>query len=127
MMMSAIADADVVIVNPEHFAVALSYDPSKNGAPIMVAKGADLLAQAIRERAKEEGVPLFSSPVLARSIFYTTEINQSVPESLYYAVAQVIAYIFNLNSFERGAQTAKKPDPKVPDDMRYNADGTPTS
>tara|TARA_B110000977_G_scaffold117201_1_gene151399 strand:+ start:1466 stop:2611 length:1146 start_codon:yes stop_codon:yes gene_type:complete len=127
MMMSAVADADVVIVNPEHFAVALSYDPSKNGAPIMVAKGADLLAQAIRERAKEEGVPLFSSPVLARSIFYTTEINQSVPESLYYAVAQVIAYIFNLNSFERGAQTAKKPDPKVPEDMRYNADGTPTS
>ena len=124
MMMSAVADADVVIVNPEHFAVALSYDPSKNGAPIMVAKGADLLAQAIRERAKEEGVPLFSSPVLARSIFYTTEINQSVPESLYYAVAQVIAYIFNLNSFERGAQTAKKPTPKVPDDMRYNADGS---
>jgi flagellar biosynthetic protein FlhB len=127
MMMSAIADADVVIVNPEHFAVALSYDPSKNGAPIMVAKGADLLAHAIRERAKEEGVPLFSSPVLARSIFFTTEINQSVPESLYYAVAQVIAYIFNLNSFERGAQTAKKPDPKVPNDMRYNADGSPTS
>ena len=124
MMMSAIADADVVIVNPEHFAVALSYDPSKNGAPIMVAKGADLLAKAIRERAKEEGIPLFSSPVLARSIFYTTEINQSVPESLYYAVAQVIAYIFNLNSFERGAQMAKKPNPKVPDDMRYNADGS---
>ena len=124
MMMSAIADADVVIVNPEHFAVALSYDPSKNGAPIMVAKGADLLAKAIRERAKEEGIPLFSSPVLARSIFYTTEINQSVPESLYYAVAQVIAYIFNLNSFELGAQTAKKPNPKVPDDMRYNADGS---
>ena len=96
----------------------------KNGAPIMVAKGADLLAKAIRERAKEEGIPLFSSPVLARSIFYTTEINQSVPESLYYAVAQVIAYIFNLNSFERGAQTAKKPNPKVPDDMRYNADGS---
>jgi len=124
MMMSAVADADVVIVNPEHFAVALSYDPSKNGAPIMVAKGADLLAQAIRERAKEEGVPLFSSPVLARSIFYTTEINESVPESLYYAVAQVIAYIFNLNSFERGAQTAKKPEPNVPADMRYNQDGS---
>jgi flagellar biosynthetic protein FlhB len=127
MMMAAVADADVVIVNPEHFAVALSYDPSKNGAPIMVAKGADLLAQAIRERAKEEGIPLFSSPALARSIFFTTEINQSVPESLYYAVAQVIAYIFNLNSFERGAQTAKKPDPKVPDDMRYNADGSQVS
>lgn len=124
MMMSAIADADVIIVNPEHFAVALSYDPSKDGAPIMVAKGADLLAQAIRERAKEEGVPLFSSPVLARSIFFTTEINQTVPESLYYAVAQVIAYIFNLNSFEQGAQTAKKPNPKVPEEMRYNSDGT---
>ena len=127
MMMSAIADADVIIVNPEHFAVALSYDPSKDGAPIMVAKGADLLAQAIRERAKEEGVPIFSSPVLARSIFFTTEINQTVPESLYYAVAQVIAYIFNLNSFERGAEMAKKPNPDVPEDMRFNADGRPSS
>jgi len=124
MMMAAIADADVVIVNPEHFAVALSYDPSKDGAPIMVAKGADMLAQAIRERAREEGVPIFSSPVLARSIFFTTELNEAVPESLYYAVAQVIAYIFNLNSFARGAKTAKKPIPKVPDNMRYNADGT---
>ena len=123
MMMSAIADADVIIVNPEHFAVALSYDPSKDGAPIMVAKGADLLAQAIRERAKEEGVPIFSSPVLARSIFFTTDINQTVPESLYYAVAQVIAYIFNLNSFERGAEMAKKPNPDVPEDMRFDADG----
>ncbi len=124
MMMAAVADADVVIVNPEHFAVALSYDSSKDGAPIMVAKGADFLAQGIRERAKEEGVPIFSAPVLARSIFFTTEINQAIPESLYYAVAQVIAYIFNLNSFERGAQTAKKPTPDVPDNMRYNADGT---
>ena len=123
MMMQAVADADVVIVNPEHFAVALSYDPSKDGAPIMVAKGADFLAQGIRERAKEEGVPIFSSPALARSIFYTTELNQAVPESLYYAVAQVIAYIFSLNSFERGAQTAKKPNPKVPEDMRYDAKG----
>ncbi len=126
MMMSAIADADVIIVNPEHFAVALSYDPSKDGAPVMVAKGADLLAQAIREKAKEEGVPIFSSPVLARSIFFTTEINQTVPESLYYAVAQVIAYIFNLNSFERGAQTAVKPNPDVPEDMRFDARGRPS-
>ena len=125
-MMSAIADADVIIVNPEHFAVALSYDPSKDGAPVMVAKGADLLAQAIREKAKEEGVPIFSSPVLARSIFFTTEINQTVPESLYYAVAQVIAYIFNLNSFERGAQTAVKPNPDVPEDMRFDARGRPS-
>jgi flagellar biosynthesis protein FlhB len=124
MMMAAVADADVVIVNPEHFAVALSYDPSKDGAPIMVAKGADFLAQGIRERAKEEGVPIFSAPALARSIFYTTEINQAVPESLYYAVAQVIAYIFNLNSFQRGARAAKRPNPKVPENMRYNADGT---
>jgi flagellar biosynthesis protein FlhB len=124
MMMAAVADADVVIVNPEHFAVALSYDASKDGAPIMVAKGADFLAQGIRERAKEEGVPIFSAPALARSIFFTTEINQAIPESLYYAVAQVIAYVFNLNSFERGARTAKKPTPNVPENMRYNADGT---
>ena len=89
----------------------------------MVAKGADFLAMGIRERAKEHGVPLFSSPMLARSIYFTTEINQPVPESLYYAVAQVIAYIFSLNSFSRGAKPAAKPNPDVPENMRFDTDG----
>jgi flagellar biosynthetic protein FlhB len=123
-MMEAVADADVIIVNPEHFAVALSYDPSSNGAPVVVAKGADFMAQGIRERAAEHGVPLFSSPTLARALYFTTDINQSVPESLYYAVAQVIAYVFSLNSLGPGSSVADKPRPEVPVGMRYNTDGT---
>jgi len=122
-MMESVADADVIIVNPEHFAVALSYDPSSNGAPVVVAKGADFMAQGIRERATEHGVPLFSSPTLARALYFTTDINQSVPESLYYAVAQVIAYVFSLNSLGPGSTVAEKPQPDVPAGMRYNTEG----
>ena len=122
-MMESVADADVIIVNPEHFAVALSYDPSSNGAPVVVAKGADFMAQGIRERAAEHGVPLFSSPSLARALYFTTDINQSVPESLYYAVAQVIAYVFSLNSLGPGSTVAEKPQPDVPAGMRYNTEG----
>jgi flagellar biosynthetic protein FlhB len=123
-MLEAVADADVLIVNPEHFAVALSYDPSSNGAPLVVAKGADFMAQSIRERAGKSGVPLFSSPTLARALYFTTDINQSVPESLYYAVAQVIAYVFSLNSLGPGSTVAERPRPEVPAGMRYNTDGT---
>lgn len=122
-MMESVADADVIIVNPEHFAVALSYDPSSNGAPVVVAKGADFMAQGIRERAAEHGVPLFSSPTLARALYFTTDINQSVPESLYYAVAQVIAYVFSLNSLGPDSTVAEKPRPEVPAGMRYNTEG----
>ena len=123
-MMDAVGDADVIIVNPEHFAVALSYDPSSSGAPTVVAKGVDFLAQGIRERAGDNAVPVFLSPTLARAIYFTTDVNQSIPESLYYAVAQVIAYVFSLNSLGRGAAVAEKPNPEVPKGMRYNPDGT---
>lgn len=123
-MVDAVAEADVVIVNPEHFAIALSYDPSSNGAPTVVAKGVDYMAQTIREKAHENGVPIFSSPSLARALYFTTDVNQSVPEALYYAVAQVIAYVFSLNSVDRHASMAKKPSPQVPAEMRYKTDGT---
>jgi flagellar biosynthetic protein FlhB len=123
-MMDAVGDADVIIVNPEHFAVALSYDPSSSGAPMVVAKGVDFLAQGIRERAGDNAVPVFLSPTLARALYFTTDVNQSIPESLYYAVAQVIAYVFSLNSLGRGAAVAEKPNPEVPKGMRYNPDGT---
>ncbi len=122
-MIQAVADADVVIVNPEHFAVCLTYDPGSDEAPVVVAKGVDFMAQTIRDKAKECGVPLFSSPSLARAIYFTTEIKQSVPESLYYAVAQVIAYVFGLNSINRGGAKAKKPSPEVPKEMRFDQDG----
>ena len=123
-MLEAVAEADVVIVNPEHFAVALSYDPSSDSAPVLVAKGVDFIAENIKQKAGESGVTVFSSPSLARALYFTTDINQSVPEALYHAVAQVIAYVFSLNGLKPGAKASTKPDPQVPAGMRYNADGT---
>lgn len=100
-MMSAVPKADVVITNPTHYAVALRYDVERAGAPLMVAKGADLVAFRIREIAQANGVPVVSSPRLARAIFHTTEIDQEVPAALYLAVAQVLAYVFHLRNWRR--------------------------
>ena len=122
-MLEAIAEADVVITNPEHFAVALAYDPSSEDPPKVVAKGTDLMAERIRERAGEEGVPLFQSPVLARALFFTTEIEAFIPEPLFEAVAQVIAYIFNINSINRSSNLRDKPVPRVPDNMVFDSEG----
>ncbi|MBM27481.1 MAG: flagellar biosynthesis protein FlhB [Halieaceae bacterium] len=122
-MLEAISEADVVITNPEHFAVALSYDPSSEDPPKVVAKGADLIAEKIRERAAEEGVPLFQSPVLARALFFTTELEGFIPEPLFEAVAQVIAYIFNINSINQSNISHARPVPRVPDEMIFDSDG----
>jgi flagellar biosynthesis protein FlhB len=122
-MMQNVKDADVVITNPEHFAVALSYDPTGDGAPIVVAKGADLIAAGIREEAKTHGVYLFQAPPLARALFYTTEVDQTVPEELYVAVAQVIAYVFNLDNVKPGQPGMQKPKPVVPPEMAFDASG----
>lgn len=122
-MLEAIAEADVVITNPEHFAVALAYDPSSEDPPKVVAKGTDVMAERIRERAGEEGVPLFQSPVLARALFFTTEIDAFIPEPLFEAVAQVIAYIFNINSINRSSNLRDKPVPRVPDNMVFDSEG----
>ncbi len=122
-MMLKIQDADVVITNPTHFAVALSYDPTDDGAPILIAKGEDALAAKIREKAQEHGVYLFEAPLLARALYFTTKLDHPIPEPLYHAVAQVIAYVFSLNqSYGRGGQVVK-PTPKVPDEMKFEANG----
>lgn len=121
-MMEAVADADVVITNPEHFAIALSYDPTADEPPKVVAKGVDLVALRIKERSKEEGVPLFESPMLARALYFTTELDQFIPEPLFEAVAQVIAYIFNLSTAQSAAKN-NKPTPRVPDDMLFDSEG----
>ena len=122
-MLEAVAEADVVIVNPEHFAVALSYDPSSSNAPVLVAKGVDFLAESIRDRASSGGVQIFSSPTLARAIYFTTDVNQPVPEGLYHAVAQVIAYVFSLNARHPASKELVLPIPEVPAGMRYTKDG----
>ena len=122
-MMQKVKDADVVITNPEHFAVALAYDPAGDGAPTLVAKGADLMAQQIREEANRHGVPIFEAPPLARALFFTTEVERPIPEALYLAVAQVIAYVFSLAAVRPGRVAMTKPTPQVPPEMRFDATG----
>ena len=122
-MIDRVKDADVVITNPEHFAVALSYDPNGDSAPILLAKGADAVAARIREEAEKHGIEIFQAPPLARALYFTTEVERPVPEDLYYAVAQVIAYIFNLASVRPGAPPVQRPQPKVPPNMQFDASG----
>lgn len=118
-MMEEVPKADVVITNPTHFAVALKYDDGKMGAPRLVAKGAELVAARIREIAADNNVPLVEAPPLARAIFYTTELEDEIPARLYLAVAQVLAYVYQLRKATRRGH--KKPEfPKdldVPDEM----------
>jgi len=112
-MMEDVPTADVIITNPTHFAVALKYDDARMGAPQVVAKGKDLIAKRIRELAEENGVPLFSAPPLARVLFRTTDIGDEIPARLYTAVAQILAYIYQLNETLRPGQ--RRMAPPVPD------------
>jgi flagellar biosynthetic protein FlhB len=112
-MMEELPNADVVITNPTHFAVALKYDEATMGAPRVIAKGKDLLAARIREIAQLHKVPLFSAPPLARALYRSTEIGDEVPSRLYTAVAQVLAYIYQLNETLRPGQ--KRMEPPVPE------------
>jgi flagellar biosynthetic protein FlhB len=122
-MMDRVKDADVIITNPEHFAVALEYDPTGEGAPIMLAKGSDHMAALIREEAKAHGIVLFEAAPLARAIYFTTEIDQQVPEDLYHAVAQVIAYVFSLEAASPMNPPRPKPQVTVPPSMLFSPDG----
>ena len=96
-MMDSIPNADVVITNPTHYAVVLKYDQDTMMAPVMVAKGADFIAQKIREIANENNVPIVENPPLARGLFAAMEIDDEIPEEYFQAVAEVITYVWNLN------------------------------
>ncbi len=98
-MMSEVPKADVVVTNPTHFAVALKYDSEKMGAPQVVAKGMNLVAQKIRELAAENDVPVLELPPLARALHKHVEVGEGVPTALYTAVAEVMAYVYQLNQF----------------------------
>lgn len=93
-MMQAVPEADVVITNPTHFAVALKYTPKEMNAPVCVAKGQDLIAFRIREIAKEHNIEIYENPPLARSLYDLVEVEQEIPNELYKAVAEVISYVF---------------------------------
>jgi flagellar biosynthetic protein FlhB len=122
-MIDKVKDADVIITNPEHFAVALSYDPTGDSAPLLLAKGSDFMAARIREEAQKHGVEMFAAPPLARALYFSTELDHPVPESLYLAVAQVIAYVFSLADVQPGVAPMLKPKPKVPASMMFDANG----
>jgi flagellar biosynthetic protein FlhB len=95
-MMAAVPKADVVVTNPTHFACALKYDPDSMGAPVLVAKGQDLMALRIRELAKEHDVMIVENPPLARALYAAVEVDREVPPEHYKAVAEVISYVFRL-------------------------------
>ncbi len=111
-MMQEVPKADVVITNPTHYAVALRYDEARNRAPIVVAKGSDLIAARIREIAAENGVPLVAAPPLARALYRSVELGHEVPAALYVTVAQVLTYVYQLKAaMARGA--APPPPPTI--------------
>jgi flagellar biosynthetic protein FlhB len=116
-MMHKVPAADVVIVNPTHFAVALKYDPKTMRAPRVLAKGADLVAANIRRIAEEHRVPVFESPKLARALYRSTDLNKEIPAGLYVAVAQVLSYIFRVRNLNPTvAARVARPEPQVGDE-----------
>jgi flagellar biosynthetic protein FlhB len=116
-MMHKVPTADVVIVNPTHFAVALKYDPKNMRAPRVLAKGVDLVAANIRRIAEEHRVPVFESPKLARALYKSTDLNREIPAGLYGAVAQVLSYIFRVRTLNPTvAARVARPDPNVGDE-----------
>lgn len=114
-MMAAIPDANVVIMNPTHFAVALRYRPHE-GAPRVVAKGKDTVALRIRERAQEHEVPVVEAPQLARALFKTCELDQEIPSSLFNGVAKVLAFVHRLNGRSSLSGVFVLPDIQVEDE-----------
>jgi flagellar biosynthetic protein FlhB len=113
-MMQKVPAADVVIVNPTHFAVALKYDPNKMRAPRVLAKGVDLVAQNIRRVAAEHRIAVFESPKLARALYRSTDLDREIPAGLYLAVAQVLSYVFRVRTLNPTlAARVVRPDPTL--------------
>ncbi len=121
--LDAVGKADVIVTNPSHFAVALSYAVGTDEAPKVIAKGADFMAKRMKEKAADSGVYIFEEPQLARALFFTTEVDQDIPRLLFEAVAEVIAYVFQLNAFSKDGQNLKKPRLKLPSKMQFDESG----
>jgi len=118
-MMEDIPDADVIVTNPTHYAVALRYDQDGNGAPTVVAKGADFIAAQIRKVANAHDVAIVEAPPLARALYFNTDIGQEIPAGLYVAVAQLLAYVYQLKNMQAPGQEVPAPpdDLPVPDEL----------
>jgi len=121
-MMGDVPEADVVITNPTHYSVAIKYNQSGGGAPVLVAKGVDHMALKIREVAVEYKVPILSAPPLARAIYYNTELESEIPEGLYVAVAQVLAHVYQLDRSrgKYGPVDDMDEDFPIPDDLKHD-------
>ncbi len=119
-IMEEVPKADVIITNPTHFAVALKYEHDQSAAPRVVAKGADLIAAHIRNLANASKIPVVSAPPLTRAIYHSTELDSEIPEGLYLAVAQVLAYVYQLRSaYEHGTLEPEMPiDLPIPDEYK---------
>jgi flagellar biosynthetic protein FlhB len=119
-MMAEVPKADVIVTNPSHYAVALKYDQNSNSAPKLVAKGVDLIAAQIRNAAIGADVPLVASPPLARALYYSTELDKEIPQGLYLAVAQILAYVYQLKAAQKNDWRAPLPPENinVPDEFK---------
>lgn len=118
-MMQEVPGADVVITNPTHYAVALKYDQKRMAAPLVVAKGADETAFKIMEIAREHKVELLRTPPLTRAVYHNTKLGEEIPDGLYMAIAQVLAYVFQLRQYRRGrGEKPGMPDFPIPSDLR---------
>jgi flagellar biosynthetic protein FlhB len=116
-MMEEVPKADVVVTNPEHYAVALRFDPASMRAPVVVARGVEEIAANIRAVARAHDVTVVSAPPLARALYHTTRLDQEIPAGLYVACARVLAYVFGLRD---GAQHLTPPDElPIPPEMRH--------
>ena len=120
---SAVREATVVLTNPTHFAIALRYNPAKDGAPLVVARGRGDTAEAIKELARESGVPMLEYPQLTRAIYYTTRAGQLIAEDLYVAVATLLAFVFRLD--QSLVDGIDQPSVLVPENMRFDENGRP--
>ena len=119
----AVTEANVILTNPTHFAVALRYQPGKDAAPMVVARGRGETAQAIKALAKEASVPMLEYPQLARAIYFTTRAGRTIPADLYLAVATILAFVFNLE--KATAEGRGQPFVTVPSAKRFDERGNP--
>ncbi|EPE2670297.1 flagellar biosynthesis protein FlhB [Vibrio parahaemolyticus] len=114
-MMADVPQADVIVTNPEHYSVALRYKQKTDRAPVVIAKGTDHMAMKIREVAREHDITIVPAPPLARALYHTTELEQEIPDGLFTAVAQVLAFVFQLKQYcKRGGQRPKIQDYDLP-------------
>lgn len=124
-MMQEVENADVIITNPTHFAVALKYDEELNAAPVVIAKGADLIAQHIRDIGEHHNVTIVEAPMLARAIYFTTDLDQPIPAGLYLAVAKLLAYVYQIQAspFDIRDDDKVRDQWEVPTDMQFDSSG----